>query len=494
MLKAISPKRWLLFLSLAVVVGMIAYGGFLSRVRIDGWSKYQPMSATEGVAEAEIKRSFLTDSATAEARYDALFMYFLSGAMTYASPSAARIQYPGAPSGYGYRINGLEGFARTGTLLAAWIASGRGDTVSELKTGRQLDLVDFLRRGILAGTDPAGADYWGPMHDSDQRIVESADIARILWLTRDRIWNKFDDGTKRRVADWLLQLDRVKTPSNNWLLFPVTVGLVLKSLGYPPNGKTIADYDRFKSYYASNGWFVDKPHGIDYYNAWGVAYEMLWISRIDPGFDASFIGQTLRDSADLTAHLISPAGVPIMGRSSCYRTAVPVPVIAESFFEPDGNAAGLARRALDAIWRHFVAKGSLQDGTLTQGYYRSDLSVLDRYSGPGSCNWGLRSLVLAFLHPRGDEFWTAPEVPLPVERADYHLELDKLGWIVDGKQATGEITITIPKNTATRVPVEPYGIGTRLLEQLVQRPLRPQNDAAKYRSRQYSSKRPFTEE
>jgi len=41
----------------------------------------------------------------------------------------------------------------------------------------------MLRTGILHGVDPRSNEYWGAIGDYDQRIVEAADIARILWLT-----------------------------------------------------------------------------------------------------------------------------------------------------------------------------------------------------------------------------------------------------------------------------------------------------------------------
>jgi len=102
-----------------------------------------------------------------------------------------------------------------------------------------------------------------------------------------------------------------------------------------------------------------------------------------------------------------------MGRSICYRTAVPVPLIAATLLDSGQLPVGRAVRGLDVVWRYFVANGSLRDGALTQGYFKADPRLLDPYSGTGSCQWGLRSLVLAFMHPAGDRFWSASEEPLP---------------------------------------------------------------------------------
>jgi hypothetical protein len=92
----------------------------------------------------------------------------------------------------GYAANGLEGFARTGPLLAAWVASGRNPTMVDAASGKQVDLVSYLRQGLLAGTDPKSGGYWGKIHSWDPRPVDSADVARIIWMTRSQIWQQLD--------------------------------------------------------------------------------------------------------------------------------------------------------------------------------------------------------------------------------------------------------------------------------------------------------------
>jgi hypothetical protein len=146
---------------------------------------------------------------------------------------------------------------------------------------------------------------------------------------------------------------------------------------------------------------------------------------------------------------------------------------------------------LDVVWRYFVAHDSLRDGALTQGYFEADLRLLDRYSGTGSCQWGLRSLILAFMHPPGDAFWRAPQELLPVEQSDYRLELTKLGWIVEGHRSSGEITITIPRNPEEVNAIDEQSWLMRAQELLGGAPHRPSNHEVKYNSRHYSSASPY---
>ena len=97
-----------------------------------------------------------------------------------------------------------------------------------------------------------------------------------------------------------------------------------------------------------SGWFDDPPNGVDFYNTWAISYELFWINQLAPHFDRDFITSAVASSGRLTEHLISPRGIPIMGRSICYRTAVSVPVLAAQLVNP-ANEPAHARRALDVV-------------------------------------------------------------------------------------------------------------------------------------------------
>ena len=428
----------------------------------------------------------MLSDAPVERRFEGLFEYFAAGFVEHATAGYARVQFAGAGSFNGYSVNGLEGFARTGSLLAAVIYS---------KHEGSARWAEILRTGILHGVDPRSNEYWGAIGDYDQRIVEAADIARILWLTRARIWDELSREQQQMISTWLLSATTKHTPRNNWLLFPAVIGVVLVSLHAQGSdgqlARAHAAFTEYRQYYLDQGWFYDRPHGVDFYNTWGIAYDLFWIHVVDPTFEPDFIVDALGKSAQLTQHLISPQGVPIMGRSICYRTAVPVPLIAANFLDPGKFPTGRAVRGLDVVWRYFVAHNSLRDGALTQGYFEADPRWLELYSGAGSCHWGLRSLVLAFMHPAADEFWTATEQPLPVEVADYRLELSKLGWIVEGRRQSGEITLTIPKNLHDVASVETYSWFRKIQDRFSTVPHRPENYEIKYDSRHYSSAAPF---
>jgi hypothetical protein len=486
--------RWLK-IGVIGVCGAVAIAVAVVELRWESrtdWRRYREAPAPAD-RDMRIQERFLRD-APAEQRYRDLFLYFVDGAVRHASAGYARIQYAGAGSSGGFGMDGIEGFARTMPLFGAWLQSGRETTVT-IDDGRSIDLIDVIRRGILNGSDPDSAEYWGDIDQRfDPRTIEAADIARVLWLTKSHIWEQLTAAQRSHLTQWLEGVNNVETRGNNSILNKVFVNVALAALTDSDDSAFLdaahVAFEQYKERYLESGWFQD-AEGVDYYNTWSIAYELLWIELVHPGFDGEFIPRVLDESAVLTAHLISPQGIPIMGRSICYRTAIPVPVIAASLLALPSDEEGRGLRALDVVWRYFVSRESLRNGALTQGYFGSDFRILDNYSGTGSCQWGVRSLIVAFLHAPEDRFWTGEQVPLPVERADYSLEFPKLGWRVTGDRASGEIVIEILGNRAQAGPLEPYTWLDRTYELLRRRPHRPNNFATKYLSRVYSSSNPY---
>jgi hypothetical protein len=436
--------------------------------------------------------SFRSGDAPDRDDYRGLLAYFAGGWLRGRSALGARVSYPGYPSCRGRVCDLLEGFARMAPLLGAWVEGGRG-TALPLPDGRTLDVADAFRRGMLAGTDPASSEYWGVIGDHDQRAVESADLALALWFFRDDVWRDLRDAERSQIASWLSQVERVRMPDNNWHLFAVLVSVVLHRLRCPADlAGARRHYERVKEFYLGDGWFKDGERGrVDYYNAWGFHYALHWLDQIDPGWDPAFIRGAAAEFLEVYRFLIGPEGFPVMGRSVCYRMAAPAPLVAGHGSHPGIVSAGEARRALDATWTHFIRRGALRRGTATQGYYRADPRILDNYSGPASCLWSLRSLIVAFALPDGAPFWTAAPEPLPVERADYRVTVPATGWTIVGRHADRSITLEIPQAEAHPSALEPYGVRRRLASLLAREPRRPENEHAKYGQPAYSSALPF---
>jgi hypothetical protein len=329
---------------------------------------------------------------------------------------------------------------------------------------------------------------------SNQRVVEAADIALALWLFRDTVWTSLDPGARARVVNWLSLVEGCEGLDNNWHLFFVLIDRVLTRLGHAGRVTNVRErFERTKAFHLGDGWFKDGPEGrVDFYSAWGFHYTLSWIDWIDPDWAPDFIRPAQAAFLSTYKYLIGPKGLPILGRSVPYRLAAPAPLVAAVGNFPQIVTAGEGRRALDVVWQHFLARGALRNGIVTQGYYGPDPRVVDPYSGPASGFWSLRSLVMAFTYPPHHTFWQARGEPLPVEREDFDFVIAGPRWRVRGERSTAAITIEILDNPIDACPqLEPFGWMKTLSNMTLEDSPRPKNLQAKYGRRFYRSDQPF---
>jgi hypothetical protein len=417
--------------------------------------------------------------------YGSLARYFTRGFGLHKSASGAGAAYPGLPSEHSPSVDRMEGFSRMAPLWGAWVVSGRPSAAE------RLELIATFRRGLLAGTDPVSKGYWGAMQDDDQRIVEASDIALALWLLRDSVWKDLSVADKKQVVAWLQQVNGKSVPDNNWHLFVVFVDAVLEKLASVDNrADAMRHYSRIKEFYRGEGWFSDGPaDAFDYYNAWGIHYQLFWLQQVAPDWDKAFIDRARSEFVTSYRYLMTPQGIPILGRSVCYRMAAPVPLILDQFGTKKIDPTE-ARRAFDSTWQYFISHGGVMDGNITQGYCGSDPRVLDRYSGPASCLWGLRSLIAALYLPRDAEFWKASGGRLPVEQSDFIVDIKSVGWTLHGDRHTGDVEVR-RRQGSKAVALRPVSTKDKMLSQISGEPLRPDNHAAEYDAATYSSQHPF---
>jgi hypothetical protein len=488
--------KLLFLLILASVLVSYRISDFLTDI-IEGKKNYPQIPQAKALEifkkyDPVLVQLFSEANSEIESKYDYLFSYFVTGFLLYRGNYPSFAYYPGASSKNGPGPDALEGFSRIIPVICSWLSSGREKTITTLN-GKVVDLEEIFQSGLVSGTDPTSQGYWGQMLNKDQRICEAADLALSIWLVRDSLWSKLDRNEKRNVINWLLSVNNKEVSDNNWHLFPVIINQVIASLGYEADPHSSQDhYSRFKSFYQGDGWFSDGPHDIyDYYNAWSIHYTLFWLDRINPEFDPEFIQESLKKFAKNYIYFFSPQGIPILGRSVCYRMAASAPLIATHIQDPELVPGGLVRRAFDSLWSYFIAKGAVTRGNVTQGYYKTDLRFLDNYSGPASCLWALRSLVMAFTCKKSSPFWTDLEKPLPVEISDYHISIPSIGWTVTGIKNSQEIIISTGKSEKGNLYIDNFTLIHQIASFLLGRPLRPKNEFAKYELSQYSSKNPF---
>lgn len=481
-----------LLLTLGLAIATCAAAGYII------WNLYYRHLAAErkfpARAEPTIK-DFVGLRSPERRDYEILAAYFVDGFLAYASKEGGRASYPGLKSTNLHGADEIEGFSRMAPLLAA-LTCEPGSNALALPSGSVVDVGGILARGLTAGTSPTSCDYWGRIVDGDQRIVEAADIALAIWIARDTVWRRLPRETRACVVEWLSGVNDRRTVDNNWHLFVAQVNAILKDLGERHREDEITPrLARIGDFHLGDGWFRDGADGeIDYYNAWGFHYHLLWLMRIDPALGAD-LAQPMRRFAQQYIHLFGPNGFPAMGRSICYRLAATAPLVQQSANPNPPVEARQARRALDLTWRFFLANGAVRRGRITQGYCGDDPRVLQDYSGPASSLWSLRSLVAALSIPEDHPFWSETPAPLPVETSDFDVGFAACGLRAVGTRANGNVRLVMQKQSnSTHGPkqkLKAYRLIERLKDFIDGGVRRPDNDQAAYLASHYDSNEPF---
>ena len=377
------------------------------------------------------------------AHWEAVADHWLLTARRHASPAGGLITPPGRPSAAGLRSDGIEGFARS-FLIAAPLLAGR--------PADPLGHADWYVRGLTAAMDPGGPDRWGraigvdeirQWNGTPQPIVEAANLAFGLALSRGAVWDRLDEATRERLADWLEHHATKHGSDNNWLLFTAVIEAFLHSVGHDvPGGHAQADVDLFESWYLGDGWYNDGRIGaatgrgnrVDHYNSWVIqTFLWQWYELTEqPVERRELFRARLGEFADSYALLFAPDGSPLhQGRSLTYRQAVLGGLWTAKIVGVGGEQTpGATRRLASGVLRHFTDLGVGVDGPPSLGRgEREFLPMCQVYSGPGSpyfAGMGFLGLAVPAQHP----LWTEPEQPQPAERADYVRTLHNVGWVI----------------------------------------------------------------
>lgn len=310
---------------------------------------------------------------------------------------------------YDRKAETMEAFSRPLWGLVPFWAGG----------GTEPELEEIYRRGLTAGTDPQGSEYWGDFHAFDQKFVEMAAISYGLVLTPGKLWDPLSDREKERLADWLYGINQYELPVCNWILFAVLVNVALMKLGRKYDAKKLEKYlQGVEEFYLGDGWYQDGDSGQkDYYVSFAIHFYCLFYARVmgeeDPErcrvykeramlFGKTFIYWFDEDGAALP-----------FGRSLTYR-------FAQVSFWSACLTAGVYPFPVEVIKGLFVRHMQDwlekpvfdRDHILTIGYAYPDLVMGERYNGPGSPYWSLKTFAFLML-PDDHKFWSAKPAPLP---------------------------------------------------------------------------------
>lgn len=328
----------------------------------------------------------------------------------YYSEGGAELNLGVTATNYDQKAIRLEAFSRPLWGLVPFWAGGGSHPAFE----------QIYRKGLASGTNPDSPEYWGGFHAFDQRFVEMAAISYGLILAPDKLWEPLQEQEKENLANWLYGINLYELPICNWILFAVLVNIALKKLGRRYDADKLEKYlDGADSFYLGDGWYQDGDSGQkDYYVSFAIHFYSLFYVMVmkdeDPDRCRTYLQRAERFGRQFIYWFDEKGAALPFGRSLTYRFSQ------VSFFSAclmagaEPFSVGVMK---GLIVRHFCdwMKKPIFDrsGILTIGYGYPNLVMGERYNGPGSPYWALKTFAVLML-PDGHPFWQADAEQLPV--------------------------------------------------------------------------------
>lgn len=460
-------------------------------------------SKRQFIDDAELMAKLKTAD-NVKSQCDDLVLYLSQAFKHYATSDYSHAYYLGLPSQQGKKIDAMEAVSRFLPTLVTYYNHRLKQSPDHTENAQvndtfSVNVPDLLKSCFLAGTNPNSRSYWGSVDNYDQRICESADLALVLWLSKDYFWNKLNLLQQQQILAWFEPICKLKTADNNWLLFTLTVQFVLTDLT-AKNQIDMSLFQRIKTFLVGDGWFKDGDKGcFDYYNAWGFHYSLYWLEQINPGFSNGFVREQLALFTNNYRHFFTSDGLPLFGRSGCYRLAVSAPLLAAIDLGTEQLSIGEAKRAFSTSLKFFINNQAIENGVPSQGVFQTDHRWFDNYSGGGSSFWSLRAINIAYYCGERINLWNAEESALMVEKEDFNLDIPSIGAKLQGNKASNEVIIEfyhMPydmisselNDSEIKGLIQQQSHKDRLLEVLLGRARRPDNNLLKKGVYRYSSK------
>lgn len=331
------------------------------------------------------------------------------------TPGKARIYVGNGSAHYSEDVAGMECWSRALWALVPMLAGGCPEAEA---------LWPLWQEGLINGTDPEHVEYWGEIRSCDQRMVEMAAIGCGLCFTPEYFWDPLNERQKKRLYDWLNQINRYDMPKNNWRFFRILVNSGFLKNGLPADRTRMReDMDLMESHYTGDGWYFDYPTKRDYYTLWGFHFYSLLYAVMMEQEDPERCSR-IRKRASLIAPRFAcwfdreGRGLPY-GRSLTYR-------FCQSSFWSAAAFAGVACDTLSAGQMKHLLLSNLRfwlgrpifdrGGALTVGYGYPNLCAAEGYNAQGSPYWALKTFWILAL-PEDHPFWkTEEESCFPPER------------------------------------------------------------------------------
>lgn len=331
------------------------------------------------------------------------------------TPGKARIYVGNGSAHYSEDVAGMECWSRALWALVPMLMG---------KCPEAEKLWPLWLEGMIHGTDPGHAEYWGDIRDFDQRMVEMAVIGCGLCFAPEAFFAPLDGEQKRNLFTWLNQINLYDMPKNNWRFFRILVNIGFLKNGLPADRERMrGDMDLLESHYTADGWYFDYPTKRDYYTLWGFHfYGLLYAEAMgeeDPDRCLRIRERAARIAPRFACWFDREGrGLPY-GRSLTYRFCQSSFWAAAAFagIRCDTLSLGQMKRLLLNNLRFWLSRPIFdRGGALTVGYGYPNLCAAEGYNAQGSPYWALKTFWILAL-PEEHPFWQADEEEfLPPER------------------------------------------------------------------------------
>ena len=204
--------------------------------------------------------------------FQELLFAMLDPLVPYYSQEKAELDLGVTATTYDHHAIRLEAFSRPLWGLAPFWAGG----------GDSPQFEEIYQKGLAAGTDPQGTEYWGGFRDFDQRFVEMAAIAYSMVLVPEKVWDPLSHKEKENLAKWLYGINSHELPICNWVLFAVLVNVALKKRGQQYDSEKLERYLKgLEQFYLGDGWYQDGDSGQkDYYVSFAIHFYTLFYAKV----------------------------------------------------------------------------------------------------------------------------------------------------------------------------------------------------------------------
>ena len=288
------------------------------------------------------------------------------------------------------------------------------------------DLREYYKNQILRSCTKTDSIYVGdyetlqainnnanPFH-SYQQTVETCALVIGLWMTKEEIWDFYQQDEKDTIAAVLSSFAHSSTYPNNWRLFNMLDMAFLHQVGYPIQEDMMRDHAQaVLNYYVGGGWYRD-GHFFDYYSCWGFnLYAPIWNLwygyEHEPYIAKQFEEHSNRLMETYCDFFDRDGFTNMWGRSIIYRNAATSAFAGNAFLQNSKLDPGRARRIASGSLMQFLGREDFRfEGVPTLGFYGQFMPLVQKYSCANSPFWLGKAFLCLYL-PKEHPFWSARE-------------------------------------------------------------------------------------